>query len=452
MGHLSNGHRVEPPLYHHQESALGNSLLSQQGNTGNAPFGHQIPVMADVSPNLPPTLHPQPFDIPRGNDTFGKLRDENRQPNSPPTHLTNIAEAKLPASFDSNGYSYMAMYGPVAASVPAKFGVGSPPHSFNTKANAPNDALRNLHDSAFPHPGSRANLGSSPSSTVAEPPTTRIMHSQRVSKPKMISSSLPRPPFHHDDYSDDNGSDGAGEEYVPNVLSDLLNPEERQRRSSGKVEDPIAIRSALAGDAHTPTDVSKWGSPSAASPSRFAAMFSKQKRTDEPNGGSGGFSHAIGSAFRSGSSHLSPNLRPIQRPPGGSDYASPFGVSSPPRQSSTSILSQQLKRMHLGSGNDASVGGGSSPNLHPPMTIRHTSNPRSSFERAVSGSGVHASRIDEEQEFVFTLDDEEDMGMSRSPWGHQKSPLGSVGDGRRGLSGPGADTKKNVGCNNIPQP
>ena len=475
---LNIGNRVDPPSYQHQESALGNSLLSQQQSPAmNQAFNHQLPQMPDVSPSLPPTIHhTQPFDIPRNPnnpEAFGNLRGGDdgtvRAPRSPNLPKTSIAEVNLPASFDSNGTSYMAMYGPVAASVPAKFGYESPHSLPNAKPPGPTaDALRSIqHENAYSIPpgGSRIGfnpLGSSPSSTLAEPPSGRVMHSQRYSKPRMISASLPRHTGLHpgpaggDDYSaaseDDGGSDGgAGEEYVPNVLSHLLSPSERIRRSSGKVENPIAIRGALAGESSaTPTHPSAFGSPSsvaAASPSRFSALFSKK---DEPNGGgTGGFNHAVGSPFRTGASHLSPSLRPVQRPPtSGSNTGdfSPFGMSSPPRGTpSNSILSQQLKRMHL-SGNDGSSpsagAGGASPGLHPPMVSggasvgagRHASNPRSSYDRAVSSSSAHTNRIDEEQEFVFSLDEEEDMGSSRALWGNQKSPLGSVGDGR--LKGP----------------
>ena len=428
-------------MYQHQESTLGNSLMSQQGNAMNQPFGHQLPAMSDVSPSLPPTIHTQPFDIPRINDGFSTPREDGRQPKSPAMPLTSLAEAKLPASFDSNGISYMAKYGPVAASVPAKLGLESPPQSVPKMGNAPNDTLRNLHDSAFLGAGARAsNLGSSPSSTLVEPPSTRLMHSQRVSKPRMISSSLPWPFLHHDD-SDDGFSDGAGEEYVPNVLSHLLSPDERQRRSSGKVEEPIAIRSALASpDARPASDAAglKVGSPSGASPSRFSGFFNKTK-PDEQNGTA---LHAVGSPFRTGASHLSPNLRPTQRTSG--EFSSPFGVSSPPRHSSTSVLSQQLKRMHLSSNDGSGAGSASSPGLHPPVvggSGRHVSNPRAAYDRNVSTSSVNTHRIvEEDEEGVFSLDDVDDGG-SKSPWVNQKSPLGSVGDGRFALGGAAGEAK-----------
>ena len=431
MGHLNIGNRVDPPLYHHQQSALGNSLMSTEGPT-HQPYGHQIPSIPDLSPSHHPTPHAQPFDVPRSDDRFGAaLRDDSREPKSPPK---NLAEAQLPASFDSNGYSYMAMFGPVAASVPTKLAYESPPPSLPTKANVPADILRNLHDSAFPTPTSnRAALGSSPSSTAVEPPSTRVMHSQRVSKPRMISSSVPHRPAFADD-SDDNFSDGAGEEYVPNALSDLLTPDERHRRSSGKVDDPIAIRGALTSHpSHGHGDVTNFGSPPAAvSPSRFAGLFNKSK--DDPN--AGGFNATVGSPpFRASASHLSPSLRPSQRSAGspGDFSSSPFSLSSPPR---TGLLSQQLKRVNL-AGGDAGASGASSPgSLHPPMVTsgRYASNPRSSFERNVSGAPtVNANRIEEEpDEFVFSLDDVEDGGMGKSP-GNQKSPLGSVGDGRLGV-------------------
>ena len=452
MGALNIGNRVDPPIYQHQESTLGNSLLSQQGSAINQPFGHQLPAMPDASPNLPPTIHAQPFDIPRLHDGFGTPRDDGRQPRSPAMPLTSLAEAKLPASFDSNGISYMAQYGPIAASVPAKLGFESPPQSVPKMGNAPNDALRNLHDSAFPGAGARAsNLGSSPSSTLVEPPSTRLMHSQRISKPRMISSSLPRHFLHHDD-SDDGFSDGAGEEYVPNVLSHLLSPDERHRRSSGKVEEPIAIRSALTSpDARPVSDVAglKVGSPSGASPSRFAGFF-KQTKAEDQNGSA---MHAVGSPFRAGPSHLSPNLRPTQRSSG--EFSSPFGVSSPPRHSSTSVLSQQLKRVHLSSNDGANTGSGSSPGLHPPMVSgnsRHVSAPRAPYDRNISTSSVNTNRIiEEDEEGVFSLDDVDDGG-SKSPWANQKSPLGSVGDGRYGLAGTPGEAKNAAGDSKTTRP
>ena len=43
-----------------------------------------------------------------------------------PSKGLSVLDAPLPASFDSNGVSWIARNGPVAASVPTKFGLESP--------------------------------------------------------------------------------------------------------------------------------------------------------------------------------------------------------------------------------------------------------------------------------------------------------------------------------------
>lgn len=443
MGQLNIGNRVEPTPYHHQESALGNSLMAQQANSMSQPFGHQLPILSDKDPNMPVSMQSQPYDIPQPSISFGTPRDELRHPKSPVTHLTTL-DAPLPASFDSNGLSYMARYGPVAASVPSKFGFESspPPASLPKKANAPSDTLRSLHDSVYGSSNKAVNLASSPSGPLSEASGQRIMHSQRVSKPKMISSSLPRPALNHEEFDEDFMFEGE-ENYVPSALSHLLSPEEKQRRSSVKVEDPLAIRESLMGD-HTPAEVtSKVGSPSTASPSRFSALFSKQKREEEQNGPASSSFGPVGSPLRNSSLHLgtSPSLRAVSRTPG-SDLA--FRVSSPPRHSSTSVLSQQLKRTHLSRAESSEA----TPGLHP-LSSRHASNPRTGYDGAVSSSSVNTNRIDEE--FVFSLD-EEDYNTNTNkpnPW-NSKNNLGSIGDGRHSLGSQGADDKETNGVK-VPQ-
>lgn len=436
-GHLNLGGRLDPQPYHNQESALGNSILAQQAN-GNAPYyGQQYSHMGDTDPTL---LGHQPIPIYNNNSTadanyisnpnskYGSPREENRLPMSPVMHTL---DAPLPASFDSQGISWMARHGPVAASVPSKFGLESPPSSLPKKIAQPTDALRNLHDSAFGQ-DSRARamqLGSSPSAPLDEFAGQRIMHSQRsVNKPKM-SASLPRP-GHIDDW-DDGILFGGEEDYLPSNLTHLLSPEEKNRRLSGNQHDPGMFRENLSGNV-TPAELpSKVGSPSTASPSRFTALFNRQKQDDEigrlPNST---FGH-VGSPLRNSSLHLgsSPSLRPQQR---SISTGTPPYVSSPPRQSSMSMISQQLQRTRL---NRTESSEGPSTTLHP-GTARHTSNTSSRLDRAVSSSSISTNRIDEEQpECVFSLDEEEYNGKRHSGgWGQVsegRSPnLGPIGGGR----------------------
>ena len=343
--------------------------------------------------------------------------------------LLSTLDAPLPASFDSQGISYMARHGPVAASVPSKFGLESPPASLPKKAALPSNALKNLHDSAF-GPESRTKapqLGSSPSGPAEEYVSQRMMHSQRVTKPKMLSSSLPRP-FPTDDW-DDGILFGGEEDYLPNTLSHLLNPEEKMRRFSAKEHDPSRIRDDLSGQI-TPADIpSKFGSPNTASPSRFTSIFSRQKRDEESNGATttSAFGH-VGSPLRNSSLHLgtSPGIRASSRSIAGD--ISPH-VASPPRQSSMSVISQQLQRTRLSRAESSENQSG----LHP-VSARHSSNPSNRLDRAVSSSSINAGRIDEEQpDCVFSMEEDDYNGKRYSgQWNHSRSPdLGPIGGGRQ---------------------
>ena len=346
---------------------------------------------------------------------------------SPVMHLSTL-DAPLPASFDSQGISYMARHGPVAASVPSKFGLESPPSSLPKKSALPSDALRNLHDSAFGRDNRTRipQLGSSPSGPIEEYTSQRMMHSQRVAKPKMLSASLPRP-FPTDDW-DDGILFGGEEDYLPNTLSHLLSPEEKMRRFSSKEQDPSAIRDNLSGQG-TPAEVSsKVGSPSTASPSRFSSLFSRQKRDEESNGlSTSNFGH-VGSPLRNSSLHLgtSPGVRAVSRPISGD--VSPH-LASPPRQSPMSMISQQLQRTRLSRAESSEA-----PSSLHPASAWHTSNPSSRLDRAVSSSSINTSRIDEEQpDCVFSMEEEEYNGKRYSgQWNQSRSPdLGPIGDGRQ---------------------
>ena len=432
-GHLNLGNRVDPSAYHNQESVLGNSLLAQQANGKPPPYGHQFPPLHDTDSSLPPPMHGQPFDTPQLLDPmyashpeskYGSPRDDNRLPMSPIMHLSTL-DAPLPASFDSQGISYMARHGPVAASVPSKFGLDSPPSSLPKKSLLPSDALRHLQDSAFGRDARAkpSHLSSSPAGPAEEASGQRIMHSQRISKPKMMSASLPRGPT-SDDWEDDILF-GGEEDYLPSNLTHLLNAEEKTRRFSGREHDPSGVRENLSG-LGTPAEVpSKFGSPSTASPSRFSALFTKQKREEEVNGLTPSTFGHVGSPLRNSSFHLSssPGPRNSSRP-AGSDF--PSHLSSPPRQGPMSMLSQQLQRTLLSD----------SPSSLHPVGMRQVSNSSSKLDRAVSSSSINASRIVEEQgDCVFSLDEEEYNESKQAKNGNlstgRKSPnLGPVGGGR----------------------
>ena len=397
-GNLNIGGRVEPPPYQNQESALGNSLLAQQVGGMPQPFNHQIPHLPDYDPGLPVPPRSQPFDIPQPVSKFGTPKEELHQAMSPIPHLTTL-DAPLPASFDSNGISYMAIHGPVAASMPPRVGHESPLSSLPKKIGHAADGPRNMPDSGFGNPIRGFNLGSSPLGPSNDAVGQRIMHSQRVTRQNRLSASLPRTMEHEWEHDQDEMLFGNEEEWIPAGLSHLMTPEERNRRTSGKVENPTAIRESLSGN-NSNEMTTKIGSPSNASPSRYS-VWNKPKTDDDSSGFPSPSFGPVGSPLRNATLHpgASPSLRAVR---GAGDLA--FKVSSPPRYSSTSMLSQQLQRTRLSSraseSSETSSGG-----LHP---IRHTSNPRSVFDRAVSSNSVTAERIDEEQpEMVFSLEEEE---------------------------------------------
>lgn len=164
----------------------------------------------------------------------------------------------------------------------------------------------------------------------------------------------------------------------------------------------------------TPEATSKYGSPSNASPSRWSLSFRGQQKDDEekPSRASA-FGH-VGSPLRN-SSLLGENTsasKVIAR--NAATETSPW-VSSPPRQSSASIISQQLSRTRLCRAESAGSDGGSLG------ASRVTSNPigtgrRADFDRTISSSSVGTNRFttpidesnEEQADFVFRMEEEED--------------------------------------------
>ncbi|KAK8196329.1 hypothetical protein BKA81DRAFT_366927 [Phyllosticta paracitricarpa] len=440
------------------------SLLTQQAMAGPGPQS-PYPYMPSDDPYVPaqpkqihdmiPTID-QTFSSNPGSN-FGSPPNDARLPTSPMQKGLSVLDAPLPASFDSQGISHMARYGPIAASVPSRFGLesSSPPSSYTNKP-AESAALRNLHNSAFGEEARAQNgFGSSP--PAAEEPFggRRIMHSERFSRPKMLSASLGTRTLAGGDEWDENFT--FEEDLVPNSLHELLTPQEKMRRFSraGEEDHSFNHRQSLSG-LGTPGE-SKVGSPLASSPSRFGALFSRAYKTvpEDPAGSSPGasaFGH-VGSPLRNSSlipnaASSSPGLRPIggdrRTTPSSSSMGepSPFGgLSSPPRQASMSMISQQLQRTRLSSlVSDSKPEGSPSPDSHTP-THPHPGMPRlgsaSSVgsvasasgapsamsmamrpglgidHRAVSSTSIGRERIEEEQEQgLFDMEEEEERALS----------------------------------------
>ncbi|KAH2603101.1 hypothetical protein KXW34_008471 [Aspergillus fumigatus] len=416
-GHLNLGGRVNPQAYVNQDSALTNSVLSQQRLGIHDPrYASQLPPQEDFSTlqQQQQQPHPPPFDaIPTidaglasdAGSKYGSPAEDTRFPMSPSHRYLTALDAQLPASFDSQGISHVARYGPVAASVPSKFGLdlASPPAQ---RMGGPSDVLRNLRDTAygsdFRKPSSF--MGSSPPGISEDGVGPRFLHSARPVKSRMLSASVPRPTA-LDDWDDSNFP--MEEDYLPiNLHDDVLTPQEKLRRLSRTDHDLSSSHRDLSGLGMTSTSFSKVGSPLASSPSRFGALFAKQRqqKKDEDSHGTS-FSH-IGSPLRESSLNLgtSPSLGPIGSRQISGDV-SPY-VTSPGRQSSTSMISQQLSSM----------------SLHPAPT-RHSpavgSNSR--LDRTIS-SPVSTSKIDEEQsDLVFSMEEEDSTKRNSTSWATNKA-------------------------------
>lgn len=439
-GNLDLGGRVDPELYQNPPSALANSLLHAPLPPPALAAHYPFPPPDDFSPP-PGTAHldnvptiETGFVPSRPDSNYGSPRDESRFPISPAIQGLSALDAPLPASFDSNGVSWIARNGPVAASVPSKFGLESPPRSFREPQAS--DALRTLHDSAYGNGdrGRSMHMGSSPPSHMPDAYSIRVMHSQRQPKSKMLSASLPRAGL-----SDDWDNFAFEEDLVPTSLHELLTPQEKMRRfsRSGGEEDGLTTRPSLSG-VGTPGDPSsKVGSPLASSPSRFGPLFSRQRREEEQPTPPTGFGH-VGSPLRNSTLHpgSSPALRAISRPTSGD--ISPY-FTSPSRQSSMSMISQQLQRTRLSSKSDNSNNCvGSDGTLHPGSGKANGHHAGGKMERVVSSSSMNNGRavcpIDEEPGEVFSMEEVDDLRRSSGVWNPPadgRSPrVGPIGGGR----------------------
>lgn len=367
-----------------------------------------------------------PYSYPNSN--YGSPRDED------PTRLgfglspanggkgLSVLDAPLPASFDSNGISNAARFpaAPWPSSVPSKFTLESPSPSLSSvKDSRATDTLKLLHNSAF---GSSEHLATP---TPGSPPSShniagdeyfgkRTMHSARFSKPRMMSSSVPKTTSVDRDWEaefafvDDSADDNLPENYVPENLQDLLTPQEKARRGSMRAEQPdFSI-----------DGITKYGSPIGTSPSRWGPLFQRQKEEEElarsaRNAAASAFGH-VGSPLRNST---------LAQEMGGASHTVSGSLSRPSAiRSGTepmSVLSQQLQRTRLDDGF-----GGPSPLLHPSRATSGGIAPIGKdriMERHVSSGSISSSvtgrfttPIDEEDPaFVFSMEEEDDTTVAK---------------------------------------
>ncbi|KAF3136967.1 hypothetical protein TWF703_005287 [Orbilia oligospora] len=262
---------------------------------------------------------------------YGSPREENGLPLSPlaTSHRTlGPLDAGLPASLDSNGISYFAKYGPIAASVPSKFGMESPPASLPQ-----NSALQSLRRSAYADDAESNEPSRSRRSPPLQPDETSF--SQRLLQRNLgrnnkfpMSSSLPRPIGHM--VSDDSPFDNSeGEDLVPaSLLADVLGErgkEIKNRRMSRPDHDDAIVGSWHRRNNTAPNTPGEPTSAVGSPGSRFGPLFSRRGRDeDSPISAIG----HVGSPLRNSYAQKpSPPFGPIGRPQesmdGGSFIASP---------------------------------------------------------------------------------------------------------------------------------
>lgn len=360
----------------------------------------------------------------------------------------SVLDAPLPASFDSNGISHAARYGPWPSSVPTKFGLESPSQSLSAaKDGRTSETLKLLHTSAFGSDHlSPSSLAAIENGFGSSPPTgsvghgmalggeeyfgKRAMHSSlRYAKRGIISSSAPK--------IDRDWDSGFlfEEDMVPGSLAnEVLTPAEKARR--GSTTNTLRATEGLDSLTDSVPIATKFGSPITGSPSRWGPLFQRQKEEEAAAGldmggsfGSRSFKHAsafghVGSPLRNSSlaSGIAAELN-------GDSGIGRAGNRNDSGNESFSVLTQQLQRTRLGE----DLPGSSSPHLHPNISRNPSGNGLGSIgsgiigkerekerglERHVSSGSIGSNAaarfnpIDEEDPaFVFNMEEEDDAQL-----------------------------------------
>ena len=418
---FSNGQQHPPPPFLNQDAQMSNSLLTQQRQYPADPYANQYPYPeqdeGDAFYDRFAQFRNGPLEggvaSPPGSH-FGSPLEDAQFPKSPVENLRTALNAPLPQSFDPNGLSHIAKYGPLGQSVPDKFGMKSPPASLPKRGiQAPETSTSSRAGVIGSNLRNGTVLGSSPHAQD-EPAGQKPMHSQRNARSNRLSASVPQGGPLED--WDDNFT--FEQDLLPNSVRDeVLTPQEKIRRLSRTDQDTNLLRDQSSGLAIPSGGSSKVGSPSmAGSPSRYRAIFEQQqqqKEKREQDSGTNGFTTLghVGSPLReswmaNGSSSTSPNT--------------------------LSGISQQMARMQL---NRTESSESSSGRLYPPGT-RYSSAPTGRFERSgLASPGFSSTRIDEEVEgLVFSMD-EDGSKRSSTAWGG-RSPLLNAMDASNASSRP----------------
>lgn len=380
--------REDIHAYPSPDPALNEAFLPSQGIPDYFRAGQDMQFLYDDEGDLYQDRYQQRNSNGIGFEGIGS--PPNSQFGSPPDNVLfqspadrvrpSALNAPLPASYDPTIPPHIAKFGPFGQSVPDKFGlrsltnsvpsqnIGSPPsRDPPTQVGIKTSNLKNA-----------TNLGTSPAqatNSIGE----RMMHSQRVMRPKMMSASVP---VH--DWTDDGL--GIEPDLLPSGLhEDVLTPQERMRRLSRPDQDVVSnSRDASEGLAIPRRQSNQFGSPPASgSPSRFRAIFEEQQR-EKSNSVSG----HVGSPLREswladGASTIS--ARPVQ----------------------ISGITQAMNRIELNRSDSMESNG-------PRISGLRAGYAR--FDRQISSPGLTSRRIDEEGEGAFFPMDDESTRRANPAW------------------------------------
>ncbi|KAA8566075.1 hypothetical protein EYC84_008679 [Monilinia fructicola] len=459
-GHLNLGGRINPDPYHGQGSALTSSFARAQG-IPPSPYGQPYGPFTTQEDGFVPIIGRQQsvdINIPtidtsyasHAGSNYGSPRDDMMDRfglglSPVAAKGLSVMDVPLPASFDSNGVSWIARHGPVASSVPTKFGIDSPPSSVG--AAKPSDALRNLHSSAFGD-DTKDRFNGTASSPPSEYYGKRTMHSHRMAKPKIMSASLPQ----EQDWSE---AFTFEEDLLPESLNDLMTPAEKARRGSRAAYDESKptrgfydeVRSTYSGAGTPINDTPKNSALHRTRVHRDGARTSnrntrrKMRRFPEHQHSDMLAPH-FGTLFFMKEQVLAQDLLLVLTPLAMHLHILHLHLVKLPCPSFHNSSSET--RLARAESN------GSEPSLLSSSAARTTTTPigsgRSAFSadrqassNSIGGSGRFTTPIDEEQgDFVFNMegmdDDEKSQKKSSGAWnigGSSKSPsLGAVGGGR----------------------
>lgn len=363
--------RTDPQPFHNQDPTMGDTIMNPPSYGPDFFPNQTFPLMEGDEPDAFHDRYNQ-YQIHSALDSglnsppasqFGSPPNDYQFPKSPVENLRTALNATLPQSFDADGISHIARYGPLGQSVPDKFGMRSPASStLSRQLGSPPDSIVNVRNANLGTNLRNASpLGASPQNTE-ESIGQRIMHSQRSIKARGLSASVPRTNAH-------DGWEGLGLEtdLLPNSLHDeVLTPQERMRRMSRPDQDVgLAIPSGSS---------SKVGSPPAGSPSRFSALWAEQRE-------------------KKASEHVPVSIGHVGSPLRGSWM--PQEALTPSVQ--VSGISQAMARMQLNRADSGELNGARTQSA----TLRHSSAPVGRFDRGISSPGLSSKKIDEEVEGIF---------------------------------------------------